>query len=99
MKEQVQFSSVGSRSMFLFKYLKENDHSKVFLFDENTPESIALIGGMNIGDEYLTAPNHEDPESGGWHDYMVIVHGELADRTASPSSHERERWLTKKIRE
>jgi phosphatidylserine/phosphatidylglycerophosphate/cardiolipin synthase-like enzyme len=64
MKGNVHFSSVGSRSMFLFKYLKENDHSKVFLFDENTPDSHALIGGMNVGDEYLTAVNHEDPDAG-----------------------------------
>jgi phosphatidylserine/phosphatidylglycerophosphate/cardiolipin synthase-like enzyme len=59
--------------MFFFKYLKENDHSKVFLFDENTPNSLVLIGGLNIGDEYLTKQNHEDPDSGGWHDYMVLM--------------------------
>jgi len=99
MKENVHFSLVGSRSMLLFKYLKENDHSKVFLFDENTPDCFALIGGMNISDEYLTPVNHDDPDVGGWHDYMVAMHGELANRIASPHDITREKWLKKKIRE
>ncbi len=63
-KKNVTFSLVGSSSLLLFKYLKENDHSKVWLFDEGTPRSRAIIGGMNIAEEYLTAQNRKDPDQG-----------------------------------
>ncbi len=74
-KSNVHFSYIGSRSLFFFKYLKEIDHSKVLVFDHLTPNAKAMIGGMNLADEYLTDPNHEDPDLGGWHDYMVLLRG------------------------
>jgi cardiolipin synthase len=78
--------------------LKENDHSKVYIFDEDTPESIALIGGMNIGDEYLTAVNHQHPEQGGWHDYMVRIKGEGAKNLLPPLTiPQKKYWFRKKI--
>lgn len=46
----------------MFKYLKENDHSKIWLFDEETENPKAIIGGMNIALEYLTAQNRENPD-------------------------------------
>lgn len=96
--KNVQFSYVGSGSILLFKYLKENDHSKVFLFDEYTPKSTALIGGMNIADEYLTAPNHNIPEDGGWHDYMVKLKGNLSNNIASHNGKYTKKWIMKEIR-
>lgn len=94
---QVNFSSIGSESMFLFRYLRENDHSKVFLFDEETPECRALIGGMNISDEYLTEVNHEDPDKGGWHDFMVLLCGKEAQKIAFHKKEEPK--FIKKVRE
>ena len=96
--DNVSFSFVGSRSVLFFKYLKENDHSKVFLFDEHTPESIAIIGGMNISDDYLTEQNHGDPDSGGSHDYMVRLHGSLTQDIATPEKRERGWILLRKVR-
>ncbi|MFH0776327.1 MAG: phosphatidylserine/phosphatidylglycerophosphate/cardiolipin synthase family protein [Patescibacteria group bacterium] len=97
-KRNVHFVSVGSRSLILFKILKENDHSKVFLFDDGTQDSLALVGGMNIANEHLTAQNHSDPDQGGWHDYMVLLRGELADRFALHFHKRKTKWLSKKIR-
>ena len=94
----VHFISVGSSSLLFFKLLKENDHSKVYIFDEGTPESITLIGGMNIGDEYLTAVNHQHPEQGGWHDYMVRIKGEGANNLLPPLTiPQKKYWFRKKI--
>ncbi len=46
---------IGSSWPLRLIYRRENDHSKVFLFDEFTPGSRALIGGMNIADQYLNS--------------------------------------------
>lgn len=54
------------------RYFENNDHSKVFLFDEHTEDVHALVGGMNMSDEYLTAKEHHSPDR-GWHDYMVKI--------------------------
>ncbi|MDD2566086.1 MAG: phosphatidylserine/phosphatidylglycerophosphate/cardiolipin synthase family protein [Candidatus Gracilibacteria bacterium] len=97
--KNVEFSLVGSKSVLFFKYLKENDHSKVLLFDEFMPGSRVLIGGMNISDEYLIAQNHELPNSGGRHDYMVKIEGRIADNFASYGGKYSKKWLTKKILE
>ncbi|MCK9272706.1 phosphatidylserine/phosphatidylglycerophosphate/cardiolipin synthase family protein [Candidatus Gracilibacteria bacterium] len=91
------FSFVGSRSILFFKYLKENDHSKIFLFDENTVNSIVIIGGMNIADEYLTAQNSESSNVGGWHDYMVKLEGKIANKFSSHISKHSKKGLRKKI--
>ncbi len=77
--KNIRFSYIGSWRPLRLKYLRENNHSKVFLFDEFTPRSKALIGGMNIADQYLNAQNHTMPDHGGWHDYMVLLTGHLAD--------------------
>jgi cardiolipin synthase A/B len=99
-KKNVTFSLIGSGSLLLFKYFKENDHSKVFLFDENRENSKAIIGGMNIAEEYLTAQNHADPDSGGWHDYMVIFSGTLAhDIILEKRQTEEKKWFIKKFEE
>ncbi len=99
-KKNVTFSIVGSSSLVLFKYLKENDHSKIWLFDEGRENAKAIIGGMNIAEEYLTAQNHENPDEGGWHDYMVLFSWALTDQIGI---HKREPkkplWIAKKIRE
>jgi len=97
--KNINFSFVGSKSIFLFKYLKENDHSKVFLFDEFTSKSTALIWWMNISDEYLTAQNHDSPESWWWHDYMVKIEWNIADNFASYWWKYSKKWLAKKILE
>ena len=91
------FSFVGSRSILFFKYLKENDHSKIFLFDENTPKSIAIIWWMNIADEYLTRENHKFPNTWGWHDYMVKLEWKIANKFSSHISKHSKKWLRKKI--
>ena len=99
-KENVTFSLVGSSSLIMFKYLKENDHSKIWLFDEGTENAKAIIGGMNIAEEYLTAQNREDPDKWGWHDYMVIFSWALADDISIKQREQKEAlWIAKKIRE
>lgn len=62
--KNVSFVLVGPSSLIMCKYLKENDHSKIWLFDEGTESVKAIIGGMNIAEEYLTAQNREDPDQG-----------------------------------
>lgn len=94
---QVHFTYRGSRSLLFFKYLKENDHSKVFLFDEKSRHSTVLIGGMNIGNEYLMAPNHLHPEKSGWHDYMVLLKGDLTESFLVHQAPPKKKWLVKKI--
>lgn len=96
-KEQVTFVRIGSKTLLLFKLLKENDHSKVFVFDEKTPHVSALVGGMNIGNEYLSAPNQQEPDAGGWHDYMLHIHGELANHLLKPVSKKRRPWALKTL--
>ncbi len=99
-KKNVSFALVGSSSLIMFKYLKENDHSKIWLFDEGTENTKAIIGGMNIAEEYLTAQNREDPDTWGWHDYMVIFSGELADDISIKKKEQKEGlWIAQKIRE
>ena len=61
--KNVHFSYIGSWSPFRLKHLMNNDHSKVLLFDEFTLGSRALIGGMNIADEYL---NSQSPISASY---------------------------------
>lgn len=80
--KNVHFSYVGSWSPFRLKHLLWNDHSKVFLFDAFTPKSRALIGGMNIADEYLNSQSPTLPHPAWWHDYMVKLIGEFADSIA-----------------
>lgn len=82
----VVFHYVGSRSLFFIKLLKENDHSKVLVFDQNTPYANALMGGINLADEYLTSENHDYPDQGGWHDYMVYIQGPLASQLLTERS-------------
>ncbi|MDD2487703.1 MAG: phosphatidylserine/phosphatidylglycerophosphate/cardiolipin synthase family protein [Candidatus Gracilibacteria bacterium] len=94
--KNLNFSSIGTKSILFFKYLKENDHSKVFLFDENTTDTVAIIGGMNITDECLTAQNHDNPNRGGWHDYMVRIYGEATQKLIGKNG-KRKRWIYKKI--
>lgn len=95
--KNLSFSFIGSRSILFFKYLKENDHSKIFLFDENTPRSKAIIWWMNIADEYLTAQNHKAPNAWWWHDYMVKLEGKIADKFGSHILKHSKKWLRKKI--
>lgn len=99
-KKNVSFALVGSSSLIMFKYLKENDHSKIWLFDEETENPKAIIGGMNIALEYLTAQNRENPDMWGCHDYMVIFSWELADDISIKQREQKESlWIAKKIRE
>lgn len=69
----VTLNYVWTSSILLFKYIKENDHSKVFIFDENTPKCKILIWWMNIADEYLKPQNRNNPDLWWWHDYMVKI--------------------------
>lgn len=77
--ENIHFSYIGSWLPISFRYLRENDHSKIFVFDEGAKNSIALIWGMNIADEYLNPQDSAKPAWLGWHDYMVKLKGKLAD--------------------
>jgi putative cardiolipin synthase len=56
-------------------------HEKVWIVDGETPEGMAVTGGLNIGNEYFRAdPDH--PE-GNWRDQDVVVRGKvLADMVA-----------------
>ncbi len=96
-RRNVTFIRIGSKSVLFFKILKENDHSKVFVFDANTPRACALIGGMNMGNEYLTAPNHKDPKKGGWHDYMLLIRGAVATHLLRPVSRKNKLWLANTV--
>lgn len=98
-KKNIDFSYIWSKSILFFKYLKENDHSKVFLFDEYSSNSKVIIWWMNIADEYLTAQNHQDPKSWGWHDYMVKLEGDFADNFASYGWKYSKKWIRKTILE
>jgi cardiolipin synthase len=94
----VHFSKIGSARLLLIKYLRENDHSKIFLFDELTSRSVALIGGMNVADEYLSAQDETAPNGGGWHDYMVELRGELSDAIVAGKRRKAKKWMTKPLR-
>lgn len=56
-------------------------HEKVWIVDGETPEGVAVTGGLNIGNEYFRAdPDHPD---GNWRDQDVVVRGDvLADMVA-----------------
>ena len=95
--KNIHFSSIGSKSLLFLKYLRENDHSKVFLFDVFTKKSRALIGGMNIANEYLSAQNLSMPDLGGWHDYMVEFRGDLADNIGVNNGGNPQKWIVRKI--
>ncbi len=95
--KNIHFSYIGSWWPLRLKYLRENDHSKVFLFDEYTEKSQALMGGMNIADPYLNSREKTSFYSGGWHDYMVKLGGDLADRLAHDYIRKPGKWLLWKI--
>jgi cardiolipin synthase A/B len=61
------------------RYKRENNHSKIFLFDEFSPSANALVWGMNISDQHLNPHFHPDPKKSWLHDYMVKINGDLAD--------------------
>lgn len=94
--KNVLYEKVWSESLIFFKYLKENNHSKVFLFDENTPEATAIIWWMNIADEYLTAQNHENPDIWWWHDFMVKIRWEPTQKLIW-KNYQSKKWIFKKI--
>ncbi|EKE28819.1 MAG: hypothetical protein ACD_3C00006G0001 [uncultured bacterium (gcode 4)] len=98
-EKNVFFKNIWTWSFFLFKYIKENNHSKVYLFDENTSSSKMLIGWMNISDEYLTPQNKLEPSKWGWHDYMVLITWELSKNIYSHEFKKHKRFFARKWKE
>lgn len=97
--KNVFFKNIGTSSILLFKYNKENNHSKVFIFDENTFSSKILIGGMNISDEYLTAQDIKEPLKWWRHDYMVLINGKLPKDIYSYEFKKNKKYFARKIQE
>lgn len=96
-RKNVEFIEIWSWSVIFFKYLKENNHSKIYLFDEKKDERIAITGWMNIADNYLKDLNKNDPDKWWWHDYMVKMKWENAAKLAWIKT--KTKWPHRKIRE
>lgn len=96
-RDNIHLSYIGSWWPLRLKYLKENDHSKVFLFDPSTDRSTALLGGMNIADPYLSAQTMTEYTTAGWHDYMVKLTGALADSLMTVKRHKKQKGITGKF--
>lgn len=95
----VHFKLIWTSSIILFKYNKENNHSKIFIFDDNTSDSKILIGGMNIADEYLTAQNKEEPLKWWRHDYMVLINWKLPKDIYSYEFKNNKKYFARKIQQ
>lgn len=93
----IHLSYIGSWSPLRLIYRRENDHSKIFLFDEFTPQSRALIWGMNIADHHLEPHSPSIASPGGTHDYMVRVTGDLADMIAQWQSNSNKKSIDRNI--
>ncbi|EKE29915.1 MAG: hypothetical protein ACD_2C00073G0003 [uncultured bacterium (gcode 4)] len=98
-QKNVDFKNIWTGSLLMFKYNKENNHSKMYLFDEDTSFSKILIWGMNISDEYLTAQNASEPNKWGWHDYMVMIRWEISKAIYSYEFKKKKRFFKRKIHE
>ncbi|EKE26464.1 MAG: hypothetical protein ACD_4C00282G0004 [uncultured bacterium (gcode 4)] len=98
-KENIEFKYIWYSSLLLFKYIKENDHSKVYLFDENTNSCKAIIWWMNISDEYLTPQDKNNPSKWGWHDYMVLIKWELTKNININNFKKNKKFFSRKIHE
>jgi cardiolipin synthase len=94
----ISLKYVGSWIPLSVRYVENNDHSKVFVFDEDTENVHALVGGMNMSDEYLSAKEKNSPEL-GWHDYMVKIRWELANKILFKRKKQYKKWLRRAIRQ
>jgi putative cardiolipin synthase len=55
--------------------LDKRFHEKMWIVDGETPDAIAVTGGLNIGNEYFRA-NPADPD-GTWRDQDVVLRGAI----------------------
>lgn len=93
----INFKLIWPKSLLFTKLLKENNHSKLFIFDCETQDTTLLITWMNIWNEYMTACNLENPENWWWHDYMVSIKWQIP-KNLFPNFHlENKKWIQKKL--
>jgi len=55
-------------------------HEKLWLIDVETPEGVAVVGGLNVANEYFRI--HPSNPAGRWRDQDVVVRGAVLDDMA-----------------
>ncbi len=97
--KNVFFRYTWTPSILLFKYNKENNHSKVYIFDWWTQNCTAIIWWMNISDDYMRPRNQQEPEKWGWHDYMVKISWNAARKIYVQWFEKNNQYIKRKFKE
>jgi phosphatidylserine/phosphatidylglycerophosphate/cardiolipin synthase-like enzyme len=95
----VRFKYIWTPSVLMFKYSKENNHSKVYIFDEWMTETKTIIWWMNISNDYMIARNDKDPSMWWWHDYMVLINWDIPEAKYMEEFKKNNKYIPRKIRE